>query len=412
MSLSSQYLEELSRRYKKQVEELQQSFSKTIAAFEENTRQSLEHRQHLEQENEKLKLDISEVLDNFLAWKSILFYLCIFVCIQIVLFVVLLMMFIKSKIRERGYLDRRRVSSRQRRKSSTERLTRSNSTEGIVGRSTSSLNEVKKRPSEEALQIVGASYTELLINSPEETNAAKELSSAGNNKKKSKARNRKTSLPNQVYESGGGSEREKKKREPTAIDAGNSVNSNRRQKLQHSNSLIQNVSHGQEEDGNKCDEDVLVADETMLLEENDEFYLPGADLAYNEFIPNSGQEAKKEESLKSKTRRLSSPAFLKSALARRSNRKSKVKTVAVPLNDEDGISSHSNGSWDWYKLRKSPSQESGQEKTPSIEGVTVVQASNGIPVTRESLTPLSSSQETSNSHKKGGSFKKMFRKVF
>lgn len=40
MSLSAQYLEELSRRYKKQVEEMQRAFERTLAAVGEASRQA------------------------------------------------------------------------------------------------------------------------------------------------------------------------------------------------------------------------------------------------------------------------------------------------------------------------------------------------------------------------------------
>ncbi|XP_037082995.1 uncharacterized protein LOC119103521 [Pollicipes pollicipes] len=49
MSLSSQYLDELSRRYKKQVEEMQKTFNKTIAALEV-TAHDAETRDELQQE--------------------------------------------------------------------------------------------------------------------------------------------------------------------------------------------------------------------------------------------------------------------------------------------------------------------------------------------------------------------------
>lgn len=50
MSLSAQYLEELSRRYKRQVEEMQRAFEKTLAAVGEAARQANQREQaHAEQ---------------------------------------------------------------------------------------------------------------------------------------------------------------------------------------------------------------------------------------------------------------------------------------------------------------------------------------------------------------------------
>jgi seryl-tRNA synthetase len=45
MSLSGQYLEELSRRYKKQVEEMQRAFNRTLAAVAEESRKGEEREQ-------------------------------------------------------------------------------------------------------------------------------------------------------------------------------------------------------------------------------------------------------------------------------------------------------------------------------------------------------------------------------
>jgi seryl-tRNA synthetase len=49
MSLSGQYLEELSRRYKKQVEEMQRAVNRTLAAVAEESRKGEEREQkHIE----------------------------------------------------------------------------------------------------------------------------------------------------------------------------------------------------------------------------------------------------------------------------------------------------------------------------------------------------------------------------
>jgi seryl-tRNA synthetase len=50
MSLSGQYLEELSRRYKKQVEEMQRAFNRTLVAVAEESRKGEEREQkHVEE---------------------------------------------------------------------------------------------------------------------------------------------------------------------------------------------------------------------------------------------------------------------------------------------------------------------------------------------------------------------------
>lgn len=45
MSLSGQYLEELSRRYKRQVEEMQRAFNRTLVAVAEESRKGEEREQ-------------------------------------------------------------------------------------------------------------------------------------------------------------------------------------------------------------------------------------------------------------------------------------------------------------------------------------------------------------------------------
>jgi hypothetical protein len=45
MSLSAQYLEELSKRYKKQVDDMQKAFDRTLAIVTENSRQAAQREQ-------------------------------------------------------------------------------------------------------------------------------------------------------------------------------------------------------------------------------------------------------------------------------------------------------------------------------------------------------------------------------
>lgn len=45
MSLSAQYLEELSKRYKKQVDDMQKAFDRTLAIVTESSRQAVQREQ-------------------------------------------------------------------------------------------------------------------------------------------------------------------------------------------------------------------------------------------------------------------------------------------------------------------------------------------------------------------------------
>lgn len=379
MSLSSQYLEELSRRYKKQVEELQQSFAKTILSFEGH-KQAMEEKQSLEEENSRLRKDIADVLESFVVWKSILFYMLVFVGIQIVLFVLLLLLYVKSRIKDKRREKRREEEAKQLQSVESRRMSvavdadakggcRRNSTEGISGSSrstTSLLSEGKKRPSEEALQIVGT-YSELLIESPKES-VSLSSSGGGQRKKKDKLRSRKTSLPNQVFLSEDHQQQQQQRKTTKLLQHSNSVNG----------TCAGGGSIGNEEGAAAA---VVDTDEvgSVVLEENDEFYLPGSDLSYVEYVPEEGEQPGGVRKDKGNSRRLSSPAFLKTALSRsiRSSQKKKsyinssrrgeegnrsasdlakvgnVSTSGGGVDEEDVQSTTSNSSWDWYKLRRS-----------------------------------------------------------
>ena len=61
MSISSQYLEELSRRYKTQMEEMQRQFNLTIAALNATSRQAFERDQHHQRDIEMLEEQLASV---------------------------------------------------------------------------------------------------------------------------------------------------------------------------------------------------------------------------------------------------------------------------------------------------------------------------------------------------------------
>ncbi|GAB6024445.1 hypothetical protein CHUAL_009605 [Chamberlinius hualienensis] len=73
MSLSSQYLEELSRRYKKQMEEMQKSFNKTILALNDTAK--LAHERDLKQQEMIIQLrsqlnNLSDIVSSLLEQQS------------------------------------------------------------------------------------------------------------------------------------------------------------------------------------------------------------------------------------------------------------------------------------------------------------------------------------------------------
>lgn len=216
-------------------------------------------------------------------------------------------------------------------------------------------------------------------------------------------------------------------------------------------------------------------DEIPFLEDNDEFIIPTAsDLSYNEFVPDSTSETNKTNGMLSssssidskstagkpgKGRRLSSPAFFKSSLLRSSRKSSGKKSTpsqnvssassntsssgssnvrisinvhspsasAVVTSDDntqvDGTSptnntsTTSNGGWEWYKLKKSSSQDKftkrkSKSESPEAPEPAVVR-NGGSAVLKSSVSfngSTGSSEKSSGTN--GGSFRRLFRKVF
>lgn len=61
MSISSQYLEELSRRYKRQMEEMQRQFNLTIAVLNDTSRQAYDRDQDHQKDIEALEQQLANV---------------------------------------------------------------------------------------------------------------------------------------------------------------------------------------------------------------------------------------------------------------------------------------------------------------------------------------------------------------
>lgn len=87
MSLSSQYLEELSRRYKKQIEEVQLSFSKLQASVEDQNSKRLENDRNITRERKRLNEDIFQMSQKMDYMEVILITLSAFFIVQTILVV-------------------------------------------------------------------------------------------------------------------------------------------------------------------------------------------------------------------------------------------------------------------------------------------------------------------------------------
>ncbi|XP_050321920.1 SUN domain-containing ossification factor isoform X1 [Bactrocera neohumeralis] len=156
MSLSGQYLEELSRRYKKQVEELQLTLTQTVQTvrtLEEQNRRQSELQQLLAQRNTQLK----EELDDL----SLQVHACIVVIIFVGAFVFLVLMvsilFYRSMRRQTKEVLALYTSTNRKKTASAvaamqKKLNRRKSFEDFSDHQQS--GEKMRRPSEEALMIL------------------------------------------------------------------------------------------------------------------------------------------------------------------------------------------------------------------------------------------------------------------
>uniref|UniRef100_A0A8D8B1X6 SUN domain-containing ossification factor n=1 Tax=Culex pipiens TaxID=7175 RepID=A0A8D8B1X6_CULPI len=458
MSLSGQYLEELSRRYRKQVEELQQSHAKTLHEIEEQTRRMHESEATLREENERLRAEFVGFRDSILSWKNITIGLVGFAVVNIVMVCAL----VRScggggsgarGESERDSIDRELAQVSASGKPIRERLLRRKSIDGVIGGSVQSVaggTLRKKRPSEEALNISGT-YENLLIDDGGGDSAKVE-------RKKGRNKHRKVSAPamtqSQLPQVNGKSKRAASV-EPPAVKAVTKT------ELMRTESAPEPRKPSPEAVTSLDDTNRI--DEIPFLEDNDEFIIPTAsDLSYNEFVPDSTSEANKtgngmlsstssidSKSTKSgKGRRLSSPAFFKSSLLRSSRKSSGKKStpsqnvssassntsssagssnVRISINvhspsaraveddadscQVDGSTTTNNNSsngWEWYKLKKSSSQDKFTKRKSKSESPDADVVGNGSAL----KSSLSFHGGADGKSANGGSFRRLFRKVF
>lgn len=392
MSLSGQYLEELSRRYKKQVEELQQSFAKTLHHIEEQNRKNTDREQHLYEQNLQMRHDLNEVLETLQNWKNIVIY-----CGGIMFFLLFyFIIYIFQKCLRRSYSlseenDQTLVATKKKKKSKGD-LKRRKSIDGTVTHHVSPAIR-RRRPSEEALKISGT-YEDLLI------------AGGGDDVRNIGSGSDGTDFVEvcKVESSGTSSKKKKNKDKVRKTSTGSRVS-----KRSSSGDLPQNNGPAEYDikNGNliRCTNDNKPIEEIPYLEDNDEFIIPTAsELSYNEYVPSmsssqringldssiSDTSSHRSSNTKlDKSRRLSSPAFFKT--------RSSLRKSLPPVVQSSG--------WEWYRFKKS------KAKSESPDVISVGAGSN-----MSTSTPIDNSgnsDEMSNKSKKtGGSFRRMLKKVF
>lgn len=386
MSLSGQYLEELSRRYKKQVEELQMSFAKTLVNIEEQSRRNLERKQELFEQNQKLRNDLEILTERIFSWRNILICCACFTCVQLLIFHLIL------RIWGRKYgLDRNESSelsseaqsnienetpTRKRKSGNVPMKFRRKSAEEKRERtlSESSSSALLRRPSTEALNITGT-YTELLIKD------------SGSNRNSS-------------------------------VDADYQIG----EKNTHYNKITSSECNEADISGYVRIEDLKDLYDKPGEEEY-EFYGPapelkkeqpisqiddfgGSETTINSSVDSATSHSKKSKALKSKNRnrRLSSPSFFKSPFS-------------------SGSTAQSTG-WEWHRSKKSQNsshtnKKSKSESPPSLKQNGINNNNNSTPIINSSNQKSTRNDSTRSSisssiddRKSSGSFKRILKKIF
>lgn len=380
MSLSGQYLEELSRRYKKQVEDLQSSFAKTLVNIEEQSRRNHERKQELFEQNEKLRNELDILTERIFSWRNILICCACFTFVQIMIFHLILKIWGRKYGLERPAssdldadvanieaLSRKRKSGnvpmKFRRKSAEEKRERN--------LSESSTSALQRRPSTEALNITGT-YTNLLIHDSNSSSHA------------------------DYHQINGKGE-----------------------KITHHNKGTSSDSHEADISGYVKIEDLKELYDKPIDEY--EFYGPqttnescsqiddcGSETTIDSSIDSVSAQPKKPKAIRSKykNRRLSSPSFFKSPFS-------------------SGSTAQSTG-WEWHRSKKSQnssqinSKKSKSESPPTLKqngmnnnnSTAHNKSADGQPLARNDPARASISLSIDDRSKTSGSFKRILKKIF
>lgn len=380
MSLSSQYLEELSKRYKKQVEELQQSFTKTILAIEEHNSRNIEREQRSNEETRRLRENLAELTERINNFENLVIFIGGFVMIQVI-FLFLLIKYcsrsgpgqqeseIELEQNENVYLTKKKSSKKRRR----------------------SLSDI----CEQLLQHEHNNSTQVTY---EDFRVTADGETKQESRKKVKNR-RKNSAPVLMQQ-------QLKKRHTVSplmsVDENHST-PNSRPKLTRTESAPPKTfaTNFDEKISNSSARNV----EQPLLEDNDEFIIPSSSdlsvygmnntdkLDVSSQVSNDSIKTNTSYKLVSKARRLSSPTFLKSALSRKGSKK-ESKEKAEKTN------------WEWYKISKSSSSNEANRRKAKSESPPRTDLVNG--------NGNGDEEKLANGEvkKSNSSFRKFFKKVF
>ncbi|XP_017032957.1 SUN domain-containing ossification factor isoform X1 [Drosophila kikkawai] len=379
MSLSGQYLEELSRRYKKQVEELQQTLTQqtlTVRQLEDQSRRYVEQEQLFQQQSAELAGEVRAL--SYQVQACILVIIIVGTCIFLML--VLGTVYYRKLRRQQLHLKKEQGDppvapikpKLDRRKSYEQMLTLS--------------TPKQRRPSEEAMLILkecgDSNAQELERQQDDPSNRQRKISVCYGSNNNIAANMLSAGVRSSLHRRKGAKHSWHSSLDTTETPYGEQadkffdVDTLKSQKQSSGKagkkkSLQQQLGFKRQESAPASFTQTKLAeepttqsdfDESLMLDDDDlANFLPNSDLAYNEFMPEGpsgyqildtvdggGKPVSKEQQGTKKSRRLSSPAFFKSPFS-----KSKNKGYAFNNGIKNSHSVHEPTSWEWYRLRRS-----------------------------------------------------------
>ncbi|KAH8240562.1 hypothetical protein KR026_000153, partial [Drosophila bipectinata] len=380
MSLSGQYLEELSRRYKKQVEELQQTLTQqtlTVRQLEDQSRRYVEQEQLYQQQSAELAGEVRALTYQVQA------------CIMVIIIVgtCIFLMFVLGTV----YYRKLRRQQQQLKKNqppvapTKPKLDRRKSYEQMLNPSTPK----QRRPSEEAMMILKecgdnnsqeqdstTRQRKISVCYGSNNNIATNMMGATTNggpqvrSSVHKRKGAKHSWHNSLdtTEASCGEQTDKFFDVDTLKSLKQIPGKVAKKKSQPQMGLKRQESAPATFTQDQTSEDPATQsdfDESLMLDDDDlANFIPNSDLAYNEFMPDgpSGYQILDTvdgktggEKSKSKSRRLSSPAFFKSPFSRSKNKGYGFNGI------KNSHSVHEPTSWEWYRLKRSEKQHQIQK---------------------------------------------------
>ncbi|EDV54530.2 uncharacterized protein LOC6548888 isoform X2 [Drosophila erecta] len=417
MSLSGQYLEELSRRYKKQVEELQQTLTQqtlTVRQLEDQSRRYVEQEQLYQQHSAELAGEVRAL--SYQVQACILVIIIVGTCIFLML--VLGTVYYRKLRRQQQQLLKKDQAGHPP-VAAKPKLDRRKSYEQMPNQTTPK----QRRPSEEAMLILKeCGDSNLQEQDPSHRQRKISVCYGSNNNIAANMvianTNGAASVRNSLHRRKGAKHSWHNSLDTTETSCGEQTDKffdvdtlkstkqicgkpgkkkSHQQlkplalKRQESAPATYTPDMQAEEPATQSD-----FDESLMLDDDDlANFIPTSDLAYNEFMPEgpSGYQIVdtvdgkpgKEQGTK-KSRRLSSPAFFKSPFSKSKNKGYSFNGV------KNSHSVHEPTSWEWYRLKRSEKQQQAKLASKSLPSASLDSSSLS-----EVNFPLSSSSATQNS---------------